>query len=236
MLKLLGISGSRVKDGNTIALLEASMGYAREHHSVESESVSLAGMNIAACNHCNWCIRNQTEDQYCTQDDDMSAIYPMLLKADGIILATPAHFGRLCRFRLRTLHKQLLFLFFHFYGCILGQSQPGGHLNGLNDTGGHRTGSMIAMLGCQAQCFGAFPLERDFFKGIDLCQIAGQFLNTFTAGIELQFYCPGLVIGSCPYFCEHSANARHHFYDSLHDNFSRLPEVKTASLGCGKLQ
>ena len=95
MLKLLGISGSRVKDGNTIALLEASLGYAREHHSVEVESVSLAGMNIAACNHCNWCIRNQTVDQYCTQDDDMSAIYPTLLKADGIILATPAHFGRL---------------------------------------------------------------------------------------------------------------------------------------------
>ena len=95
MLKLLGIGGSRVKDGNTIALLDESLSYARAHHGVEAESISLAGMNIAACNHCNWCIRNQTEYKYCTQDDDMSAIYPRLLEADGIILATPAHFGRL---------------------------------------------------------------------------------------------------------------------------------------------
>ncbi|MBW2410337.1 MAG: flavodoxin family protein, partial [Deltaproteobacteria bacterium] len=95
MLKLLGISGSRVKDGNTIALLDESLGYARAQHGVEAESISLAGKNIAACNHCNWCIRNQSEDKYCTQDDDMSAIYPGLVKADGIILATPAHFGRL---------------------------------------------------------------------------------------------------------------------------------------------
>lgn len=95
MLKLLGISGSRVKEGNTSALLDESLRYAREHHRVEAESISLAGMNIAACNHCNWCIRHQTEDKYCAQDDDMSAMYPRLLNADGIILASPAHFGRL---------------------------------------------------------------------------------------------------------------------------------------------
>jgi multimeric flavodoxin WrbA len=95
VLKLLGISGSRVKDGNTIALLEEAFDYARQQHAVAAETISLASMNIAACNHCNWCIRKQTEDQYCTQDDDMSAIYPELLNADGIILATPVHFGRL---------------------------------------------------------------------------------------------------------------------------------------------
>ena len=95
MLKLLGISGSRVKNGNTVALLDESLSYAREQHGVETESISLADLNIAACNHCNWCIRNQTEDKYCYQDDDMSAMYPRLLKADGIVLATPAHFGRL---------------------------------------------------------------------------------------------------------------------------------------------
>lgn len=95
MLKLLGISGSRVKNGNTVALLDESLSYAREQHGVETESISLAGLNIAACNHCNWCIRNQTEDKYCYQDDDMSAMYPRLLKVDGIVLTTPAHFGRL---------------------------------------------------------------------------------------------------------------------------------------------
>jgi multimeric flavodoxin WrbA len=95
VIKLVGISGSRVKNGNTIALLEESLRHARQQHEVETETVALAGMDIAACNHCNWCIRNQTEGQYCTQDDDMSAVYPKLLNADGIILATPVHFGRL---------------------------------------------------------------------------------------------------------------------------------------------
>jgi multimeric flavodoxin WrbA len=75
-LTLLGIRGSRVKDGNTVALLEESLKYARQQHAVETRSISLAGRTIAACNHCNWCVRNQTQDKYCTQDDDMSAIYP----------------------------------------------------------------------------------------------------------------------------------------------------------------
>jgi multimeric flavodoxin WrbA len=84
-----------VTDGNTVAWLDESLNYARQQHAVETKSISLAGKKIAACNHCNWCVRNQSEDKYCTQDDDMSALYPALLKADGIILATPVHFGRL---------------------------------------------------------------------------------------------------------------------------------------------
>jgi multimeric flavodoxin WrbA len=115
MIKLLGISGSRVKDGNTIALLDESFNYAREHHGVEAESISLAGLNIAACNHCNWCIRNQTEDKYCSQDDDMSAIYPRLLKADGIILATPAHFGRLSGIMADFIDRTRAFVHANFY-------------------------------------------------------------------------------------------------------------------------
>ena len=95
VLKLLGISGSRIKDGNTTALLDESLNYARQQPAVETKIISLAAKSISACNHCNWCVRNQTEGKYCTLDDDMSAIYPALLAADGIILATPVHFGRL---------------------------------------------------------------------------------------------------------------------------------------------
>ena len=62
MLKILGISGSRVKNGNTSALLEAVFDYARRQVAVNTEIINLAGLNIGACNHCNWCIRNQTED------------------------------------------------------------------------------------------------------------------------------------------------------------------------------
>ncbi|MBU0733960.1 MAG: flavodoxin family protein [Proteobacteria bacterium] len=95
MIKLVGICGSRVKRGNTEALLEAAMNHARQHPDVEAEVIPLWDKEIHGCNQCNWCIKNQSADQPCVQDDDMKWVYPKLLDADGIILASPAHFGRL---------------------------------------------------------------------------------------------------------------------------------------------
>lgn len=95
MIKILGISGSRVKNGNMEALLTEAFSQAHQHSQLESELIYLAGKEINPCNHCNWCIKSQTKEKYCTQDDDMREIYPKLLEADGIIIASPAHFGRL---------------------------------------------------------------------------------------------------------------------------------------------
>lgn len=95
MIKILGISGSRVKNGNMEALLTEAFSQAHHHPHLESELIYLAGKEINPCNHCNWCIKSQTKEKYCTQDDDMREIYPKLLEADGIIIASPAHFGRL---------------------------------------------------------------------------------------------------------------------------------------------
>ncbi len=95
MIKLLGISGSRVKNGNMEALLKEAFWHVQQNQELQTELIYLAGKEINPCNHCNWCIKSQTEDKYCTQDDDMSAIYPKLLEADGIIVASPSHFGRL---------------------------------------------------------------------------------------------------------------------------------------------
>ena len=95
MIKILGISGSRVKNGNTQALLEEALSHAQQSQTVESEQIDLAGKEINGCNHCNWCIKKQTSEKCCVQEDDMVTIYPKLLAADGIILASPSHFGRL---------------------------------------------------------------------------------------------------------------------------------------------
>ncbi len=95
MIKIIGFSGSRVKDGNMEALLAHALSQAGNHSDVETELITLAGKKIGPCNHCNWCIGNQTEDRPCVQQDDMGDIYPKLLAADGIIVASPAHFGRL---------------------------------------------------------------------------------------------------------------------------------------------
>jgi multimeric flavodoxin WrbA len=95
MINLIGICGSRIKEGNMEALLEDALSHAGRHQDVEAEAISLAGKEINGCNHCNWCIKKQSDERPCVQDDDMGPIYPKLLHADGIILASPAHFGRL---------------------------------------------------------------------------------------------------------------------------------------------
>jgi len=94
-IKILGISGSPVKKGNTEAFLEESLKEARAIAGVSAEMVSLAGRNIQDCVHCNWCLKGQQEGQFCRQKDDMSEIYPLILGADGLLLASPAYFGRL---------------------------------------------------------------------------------------------------------------------------------------------
>ncbi len=95
MMNLLGIHGSRVKNGNTHELLKQALSQAEQHQAVGTQLIALTDKEIHPCNHCNWCVKSQTQDKYCTQDDGMNDIYPRLLAADGILLASPSHFGRL---------------------------------------------------------------------------------------------------------------------------------------------
>lgn len=95
MIKIVGICGSRVKSGNMEALLEEALSWATRHDGVETEHITLHDKAINGCNHCNWCVAKQSDGRFCVQEDDMGPIYPKLLEADGIILASPVHFGRL---------------------------------------------------------------------------------------------------------------------------------------------
>ncbi len=95
MIKIIAINGSQVKDGNVAALLEAALSQTEKVKDVSAEIIQLAGKKIAPCMHCNWCINRQTPERSCFQVDDMGSIYQRLLEADGILVASPAHFGRL---------------------------------------------------------------------------------------------------------------------------------------------
>jgi len=107
-LKILGLSGSPVADSNTERLLEeASSALGRE---VDWEMVPLAGLSVEDCQHCNWCLVKQKPERYCVLDDDMARLYPKVLAADGLLVASPVYLGRLsgrlaaCLDRLRALH------------------------------------------------------------------------------------------------------------------------------------
>ncbi len=93
-IKILGISGSPVKKGNTETFLDialeaaASMG-----DDVETEAIHLSRKKIkSGCIHCHWCEDKQEPDKPpCIIKDDMIEIWPKIIEADGFIWASPVY-------------------------------------------------------------------------------------------------------------------------------------------------
>ncbi len=108
-IKMLGVCGSPVKNGNTEAFLVEALKVAGEMEGVSTELVTLARRNISSCLHCNWCLRSQKEGQFCNQKDDMIDIYPLILEADGLVLASPVYFGRLSGYLANFIDRLRVF-------------------------------------------------------------------------------------------------------------------------------
>jgi len=87
-VKILGVSGSPRKGRNTDFLVKSALDAAAKVGDVETEFVSLADYNIAPCNGCNHCLK---EDK-CPIEDDMQVLAEKLLEADGIILGSPVYY------------------------------------------------------------------------------------------------------------------------------------------------
>ncbi|MBQ5558555.1 MAG: flavodoxin family protein, partial [Lachnospiraceae bacterium] len=84
MSKILVLTGSVRKHGNTDTLAEAFAEGAKKHHEVEI--LSVADLNVNPCIGCNSCF--ERENHACFQDDDMSAIYEKLKETDILIIAS----------------------------------------------------------------------------------------------------------------------------------------------------
>jgi multimeric flavodoxin WrbA len=89
MAKIIGIVGSPRKGGNTEILTKETLAAAAAE-GVETELISLAGKEIKPCDGCRQC-RDKKID--CPIKDDLPPIFHKILKADGLILATPVYFG-----------------------------------------------------------------------------------------------------------------------------------------------
>ncbi|MBI4595959.1 MAG: flavodoxin family protein [Candidatus Tectomicrobia bacterium] len=98
-IRVLGICATPVKGEttNTESLLDAILDAAKARgEDIEVEKILLSEKKIVSgCDHCNFCLRRQTADKYCSKNDDMNEIYPKLKETDALILATPVYFGRL---------------------------------------------------------------------------------------------------------------------------------------------
>jgi multimeric flavodoxin WrbA len=113
-IKILGICGSPVKGGNTEVFLSEALKTAEGLGNVSTESVRLIEKRIGDCRHCNWCLSKQVEGSFCCIKDDMLEMYPKIIEADALLLATPTYAGRLSgysavfmdRFRALVLGKR----------------------------------------------------------------------------------------------------------------------------------
>ena len=86
-MKVLGLFGSPRRGGNTDILLEEALKGA-EKEGAEAERLRITDFTITPCKECHGC--DQTGN--CVILDDMQKIYPKLLEADIIILASPIFF------------------------------------------------------------------------------------------------------------------------------------------------
>ena len=90
MVRILGVQGSPRKSRNTEALLRHALA-AAEEAGAETELVNLAEFTIKPCIGCNTCVK----EKRCPLDDedDMGTVKEALLRADGVVFASPSYFG-----------------------------------------------------------------------------------------------------------------------------------------------
>ncbi|MFC1983277.1 flavodoxin family protein [Chloroflexota bacterium] len=90
-IRILGISGTVIKDGNCDTVVKEALKSAKELASPElgevtTEFITLADKEIAMCKHCQWCIENRAP---CKIKDDAQMIYEKIAKCDGLIIGAP---------------------------------------------------------------------------------------------------------------------------------------------------
>ena len=87
-MKILAISCSPRKEGNTEILLNEALNSAKQE-GAETKLCQVADKHIDPCNACNACKSN---GGICVIKDDMQELYEKINEADGIIFGTPVYY------------------------------------------------------------------------------------------------------------------------------------------------
>ena len=102
MSKILILTGSPRRNGNTDRLAQSFAKGAEESNQVEI--VSVCDYKVNPCIGCNSCFSR--EGNRCFQNDDMTAIYEKLSQADILIIASPVYFYGISS-QLKAIIKKL---------------------------------------------------------------------------------------------------------------------------------
>lgn len=94
-VKILGISGSPRRDGNTASMLKYCLEWAETMGYVETEYLSLADYRITPCTGCMKCFGYMApadEPFRCyDSDDDMKLLSPKVQECDGLLIGYPVY-------------------------------------------------------------------------------------------------------------------------------------------------
>ncbi|MEW6103943.1 MAG: flavodoxin family protein [bacterium] len=97
-MKILGISGSQRKDGNSYLLLKSSLEGAKEEGIFETEILQLADFEIKPCEaHYSGLHKFEAwgcgkKPYKCILKDDFGKAFQKMITADGIIIAAPLYY------------------------------------------------------------------------------------------------------------------------------------------------
>lgn len=144
---ILGICGSPISKGNTEIVLKRSLERVQSIPGVETSMVTLEGKEIADCRHCNWCLSKQTDKQPCVQSDAMDTIYPQVLEADALLLATPVYVARLSGYMAALLDRLRVFAHGNLYKDMLADKVGGALAVGWFRHGGMETALLSILFG-----------------------------------------------------------------------------------------
>ena len=169
MIRILGIAGSPVKEGNTEVLLKETLRAVASDPEIETRVFNLSGVEIAGCRHCNWCIKNQSPEKFCSLADGMEEIYPALLSADAIILATPVHIGRMSGLLANMIDRMRVFVYGNAHRGKLTDKVGAALVVGFLRHGGLEM--TLSLLNSTFALFGMIPVGRG---GMVLTSLEGK--------------------------------------------------------------
>ena len=90
-MKILAISCSPNKNGNTVTLLNKALEGAKADGAAV-ELYNVAGKDLKPCDGCHACFKTGK----CTLKDDFAPLYDKMLAADGIIFGAPVYYYGMC--------------------------------------------------------------------------------------------------------------------------------------------
>jgi multimeric flavodoxin WrbA len=104
MMKILGISGSPKKRGNTEFLLDEALTIGLER-GFQTEKLLCSELRVGFCIDCGDCAKGKI----CPLDDDMIRVYGSMKEADGLAVASPVYFGSITA-QLKSIFDRTLLL------------------------------------------------------------------------------------------------------------------------------